>query len=41
MQGWKYKKGRTLMSTLILSGLTLTGWTVFLLVMGNDLPLTS
>ena len=35
---WTYRKGRTLTTTLIFSGVLLTGWTVFLAVMGENLP---
>lgn len=41
MQGWTYQKGRTLMVTLIFSGVLLTGWTVLLVVMGENLPVAS
>lgn len=34
-----YKKGRTLTTTLVFSGVVLIGWTVLLLVVGNRLPL--
>jgi len=35
---WTYRKGRKFTTPLIFSGVLLTGWTVFLVVMGESLP---
>ena len=38
MKKMTYRKGRTLMTALVLSGLVLTGWTVLLVAVGQSLP---
>ena len=45
MKDWTYnptyKKGRTLTTTLVMSGLVLAGWTALLIVMNDRLPVIS